>query len=263
MNFAHINGCLLHYRLSGPVGAPVLTFVNSLGTDARIWDRLIDRLNVSYRCLSFDKRGHGLSDSPAGEYRLEDHLDDLEGLLAHTDITRTAIIGVSIGGLIAQGLALRAPERIAALVLCNTAPRLGEPRTWTARIEQARADGLEPMADDIMARWFSPGFRSGQPHELRGWRNLFLRTDVTGYAATCATLRDADLSGEISAIEMPTLVIAGDADLAAPVELVRTCLAIPASQLKVLAGVGHLPPIERPALLSDVITEFLQGADFG
>jgi 3-oxoadipate enol-lactonase len=263
MTFARINGTLLHYRLTGPEGAPALVLVNSLGTDARIWDEVIAALSVQYRCLSYDKRGHGLSDAPAGDYALDDHLDDLTGLLVHCGLQRAAIVGVSIGGLIAQGLALRAPERVAALVLCCTAPRMGDAAMWTARIETARTNGLLPLADQVMERWFSPGFRAQRPDELSGWRNLFLRTDPLGYANTCATLRDTDLTAAIANIAAPALVVAGDVDLAAPVELVRNCLAIPGSRLEVLPGVGHIPSIEQPATLAALIRDFLKEVGHG
>ena len=263
MSFARINSCLLHYRLSGPEGAPALVFVNSLGTDARIWDEVIAALSSAYRCLSYDKRGHGLSDAPAGDYALDDHLSDLGGLMDHAGLDRAVVVGVSIGGLIAQGFALAAPERVAGLVLCCTAPRMGDAAMWTTRIETALTKGLEPMADPVMERWFSPGFRSERKTDLAGWRNLFLRTDPVGYARTCATLRDTDLSGAIVGIAAPTLIAAGDADLAAPVELVRNCTVIPGSRLEVLPGVGHIPSIEQPALLAGLVSDFLEEVGHG
>lgn len=263
MTFARINGTLLHYRLAGPEGAPALVFANSLGTDARIWDAVIAPLADRYRCLSYDKRGHGLSDAPEGDYRLDHHLDDLIGLFDHVGVDRAVVVGVSIGGLIAQGLALRAPERVAGLVLCCTAPRMGDAAMWSSRIETARAKGLAPLADPVMARWFSPDFRRDRPVDLSGWRNLFLRTDPLGYANTCATLRDTDLSADISRIWAPTLILAGDADLAAPVDLVRTCTAIPGSRLEILAGVGHIPSIEQPAVVAGLIADFLKEVGHG
>lgn len=263
MTFARINGTLLHFRLVGPEGAPALVFVNSLGTDARIWDDAIAALSVHCRCLSYDKRGHGLSDAPAGDYTLDDHLDDLTGLLDHAGIGPAVVVGVSVGGLIAQGLALRAPERVAGLVLCCTAPRMGDAAMWDARIETARTRGLLPLADPVMERWFSPGFRAQRPTDLAGWRNLFLRTDPQGYANTCATLRDTDLMDLISGISAPALVLAGEADLAAPVALVRNCLAIPGSRLEVLPGVGHIPSIEQPAVLAGLIQDFLKEVGHG
>lgn len=257
MDFARINGVLLHYRFSGPPDAPVVALTNSLGTDARIWDGVIARLASRYRVLSYDKRGHGLSDTPPGDYALDDHVDDLIGLLDRLSIGRLALAGVSVGGLIAQGLALRAPERLAALVLCDTAPKVGDAAGWNERIDTVRSQGLGAIADLVMDRWFSPGFQQQRGEELAGWRNLFLRSDPHGYVATCATLRDADLRGQIGAIAVPALVVAGESDRSTPVELVRSCAqGIPGARFEVLPGVGHIPSIEQPAVLAMLMTEF-------
>lgn len=258
MAFARINGTLLHFRTSGAQGAPALVFINSLGTDARIWDEVIAEFAETHFCLSYDKRGHGLSDTPRGDYRLDDHLDDLLGLTDHVGISSAVVVGVSIGGMIAQGLALRAPERVQGLVLCCTAPRMGDVAMWSARMDAVRTNGLLPLADPVMERWFSPGFRTDRSVELAGWRNLFLRTDPEGYANTCATLRDTDLAPSIPAIAAPTLIVAGGADLAAPVDLVRNCTAIPGSRFEVFEGVGHIPSIEQPARLAGLVHDFLK-----
>ena len=264
MNFARINGVLLHYRLSGPAGAPVVALANSLGTDARIWDGVIEHLFDRYRVLSYDKRGHGLSDTPPGDYGLGDHVDDLLGLLDHLAIDRLALAGVSVGGLIAQGLALRSPERLVALVLCDTAPKVGDAAGWNARIDTVRSQGLSAIADPVMDRWFSPGFQQQRQDELAGWRNLFLRSDPVGYAATCATLRDSDLTAQIGSIAVPTLVVAGEADRSTPVELVRACAeAIPGARFEILPGAGHIPSIEQPAVLAALMMDFLTEVGHG
>lgn len=264
MHFARINGVLLHYRLAGRDDAPVLVLVNSLGTDARIWDGVIALLADRYRILSYDKRGHGLSDSPVGDYSLDDHLDDLIGLLDHLGLGRIALAGVSIGGLIGQGFALRAPDRLAALVLCDTAPKVGDAAMWNGRIATVRSAGLGAIADPVMERWFSPDFRATRQTELAGWRNLFLRTDPAGYAATCATLRDTDLSGAIGAIAVPVLVVAGSEDRSTPVELVRFCAdAIAGARFEILDGAGHIPSIEQPERLAALMRTFLKEASHG
>jgi len=264
MDFTRINGILLHYRLAGPAGAPVLALVNSLGTDARIWDGVIEHLSPRYRILSYDKRGHGLSDAPPGDYALDQHVEDLLGLLDHLGISRLALAGVSIGGLIAQGLALRAPERLAALVLCDTAPKIGDAAGWNARIDTVRREGLGAIADVVMERWFSPGFQQQRADELAGWRNLFLRSDPLGYAATCATLRDTDLTAEIRGIATPTLVVAGEADRSTPVALVRACAAaIAGARFEILPDTGHIPSIERPDELAALMDGFLKETRHG
>lgn len=264
MAFARIDRNLLHYRLAGEDGSPPLVFVNSLGTDARIWDEVIARFSDRYLCLSYDKRGHGLSDAPGADYRLDDHLDDLEGLLDHVGIDKSVLVGVSVGGLIGQGLALRAPGRLVGLVLCDTAPKVGDASFWAQRMSAVRQNGMAAIADGIMERWFSPGFRRDRPDELAGWRNLFLRTHAAGYVATCATLRDTDLTDNVGAISPPALVVAGDADLATPVELVRALAAgMPNARFEVLAGAGHIPSIEQPENLSGLINAFLKEVGHG
>ena len=259
MDCVRINGVLLHYRLAGPAGAPVLALVHSLGTDARIWDGVIARLSPRYRILSYDKRGHGLSDTPSGDYALDDHIDDLTGLLDHLGIDKLALAGVSVGGLIAQGFALRARDRLAALILCDTAPKVGDAAGWNARIDTVRKDGLAAIADMVMDRWFSPGFQQQRTDELALWRNLFLRSDPKGYAATCATLRDTDLTTDISRIVTPTLVVAGEADRSTPPDLVRACAtAIAGARFQTMPDVGHIPSIEQPAELAALIEGFLK-----
>lgn len=260
MHFARINGLLIHYRLSGPSDAPVVVLVNSLGTDARIWDGVIDRLSGQYRVLSYDKRGHGLSDTPSGDYALRDHIDDLVGLLDHLGFDQVFLAGVSVGGLIAQGFALQVPGRLRGLVLCNTAPRMGDAAMWANRIQTVRDSGMASLADAVMERWFSPHYREHYAEDLAGWRNLFLRSGPDGYAATCATLRDTDLSEAIGSIALPTLIVAGEVDLAAPVDLVRNCTRIAGSRFEILPATGHIPSIERPERLAALMLSFFKEA---
>lgn len=264
MSFVRINGVLLHYRLAGPPAAPVIVFANSLGTDLRIWDEVIAQLATRYRMVTYDKRGHGLSDAPPGDYSLDDHVADLAGLLDHLGIERAALCGVSIGGLIAQGFALRHPERSDRLVLCDTASKFGDATLWNGRIAAIGTGGMAAIADAVMERWFSPGFFARKPDVLAGWRNLFLRSDAAGYMSTCATLRDADLSDQARDIACPVLVIAGSADKSTPVDLVRGLAeAIPGARFEVIDGAGHIPSIEQPEALAGLIANFLEEARHG
>lgn len=264
MSFARINGVLLHYRVQGWADAPVLALANSLGTDARIWDEVIERLAGDYRVVSYDKRGHGLSDAPPGDYTLDEHVDDLAGLLDFLGIGRLALAGVSVGGLIGQRFALRYPERLAALVLCDTAPRVGDAAMWNGRIAAVRAGGLESIADAVMVRWFTERYRRDEAVALAGWQNMFLRMPVDGYAGTCAALRDADLREEIGAIATPTLVVVGAEDLSTPVELVRDMASrIAGARFEIIADAGHIPSIEQPQALTDLIESFLKEVGHG
>lgn len=258
MPFVSIDGLLLHYQQQGPADAPVLALVNSLGTDARIWTNIVDRLSTRYRVITYDKRGHGLSDAPDGDYSLDQHVTDLIGILDHLKIDRLALAGVSVGGLIAQALALRYGERLEALILCDSAAKVGDEIMWNERITQVKSKGMTAIAGTVMMRWFSDSFRQDQPEALRGWRNMLLRTPVAGYAGTCATLRDSDLRNYLGGIAVPTLVVVGDQDRATSPDLVRsTAQSIPGARFEVIERSGHIPPIEQPEALGRLFQSFL------
>jgi 3-oxoadipate enol-lactonase len=258
MSFASIGGVTLHYRLTGPQDGSPLVLVNSLGTDLRIWDEVIARLATRHRILCYDKRGHGLSDAPAGPYGLDDHVGDLAGLLAHCGVKRAAICGISIGGMVAMRLATRHPGKVDSLVLCDTGPTIGTARMWDDRIARVRDEGLPALADELAGRWVSPAYPKLQPAAFAGWRNMLERCSPQGYVASCATVRDADLSAELSAIAAPTLVVVGANDLTTPPEVARRLAdAIPHARLRELGDTGHVPAIEQPGKLAELIREHM------
>ncbi|MET0941457.1 MAG: alpha/beta fold hydrolase, partial [Mesorhizobium sp.] len=138
MAFARVNGIVLHHEVRGPSQRPVLVFANALGTDFRIWNAVASQLEGRYRLVLYDKRGHGLSEATPAPYGMVDHVHDLAALLDHYGIERTAVVGASVGGLIAQGLAALRPDLVDALVLCDTAHKIGTDELWNARIDAVR-----------------------------------------------------------------------------------------------------------------------------
>jgi len=259
MSFIDVNGITLHYRLAGVPGGAPLVFVNSLGTDLRIWDEVVEHLADRYRILCYDKRGHGLSDAPPGPYGLDDLVGDLAGLTQRLEFQRFALAGVSVGGLIAQGFALAHGERLTSLILCDTAARIGSHASWSERIDLVRANGLAAVSDRLLERWFAPDFRAQRPADYAGWRTMLERTPLAGYVATCAALRDADLTEDVADIAVPALLVCGAEDSSTPVDLVRdTAARIPASHFEVIAGAGHLPCIEAPEPLARLIAGHLE-----
>ena len=150
-------------------------FVNSLGTDLRIWDAVADDLAADFPVLLYDKRGHGLSDVGGLDCSIADHADDLERLIDHVGATEVIVCGLSIGGLIAQQLAARRPERVRCLVLCDTAHKIGTAEFWNQRIAAVERDGIESIADGILERWFTPAFRRSEPSLFAGCRNMLVR----------------------------------------------------------------------------------------
>ena len=259
MKIAQVNSVALHYRLSGPEQAPALVFSNSLGTDYRIWDAVEAALRNRYRILCYDKRGHGLSDSPDGGWGMQQNVDDLAALMDHLGLKSAAVCGLSVGGLIAQGLAAERPDLVKLLILSDTAAKIGSPDMWAKRIARARQEGIGAIAGDILERWFSPDYITSAT-DFPMYRNMLVRTPVHGYATTCQCIADTDLFESTSALHLPSLAMVGDKDGATPPDLVReTAQLIDGCRFEVIRGAGHLPCVEKPeavvALLSEFMTE--------
>ncbi|WP_182086304.1 3-oxoadipate enol-lactonase [Aureimonas sp. ME7] len=256
MPFRSVNGIAIHYRLAGPPGRPRLAFLNSLGSDLRIWDEVVERLSRDHELLLYDMRGHGLSEETPPPYSLDLHLEDFTGLLDALGWERVVPVGLSVGGLVAQAFAARHPERVEALVLLDTAAKIGTTQSWNERIASVEENGLASISAAVVERWFGASFRSGEPAALRGWQAMLERTTVAGYAGTCAALRDADLRPECAAIRAPTLVAVGTEDLATPPALVRdTAERIAGSRFVEIPGAGHLPCIDQPVEIARLIDE--------
>ena len=248
----------LHWREDGDRDGRPIVFANSLGTDLRIWDKVLAQLPNGYRFIRFDKRGHGLSSYPAGHYTMDELTDDAEQLLEHLGINDCIFVGVSIGGMIGQNLAVRRPDLVARLILSNTATSMGDPQMWTERIKTIEKDGIDTLADSIMERWFSQQFL--QRPELEAWRNMLLRTPAIGYVGCCAAIAATDLHSQTAGLKLPVLAIAGSEDQACSAEAVQDMAnLIDGADFALLDGVGHLPSIETPERFSQLLSEFLDG----
>jgi len=181
---------------------------------------------------------------------------DLAALLDVLGVGRAAIVGMSIGGVIAQELTRQRPELVAALVLCDTAAKIGTDESWDERIAAVERGGIESVADPILERWFTPEFRSQRVAEFAGFRAMLTRTPKEGYLAACGALKRADLRPYAGAIEAPTLCLVGDQDGSTPVALVRqTAGLIKGSRFEIIEGAGHLSNVEKPAAVARLIAE--------
>lgn len=254
-----VNGVMLHYQLEGPQHLPLMVFSNSLGTDLRVWESLLPLLAPHYRFLRYDKRGHGLSACPPAPYQLQDHINDLIGLLDGLAVSQATLCGLSVGGMIVQGVAAQRPELVSNLIICDSAHKIGPAQGWEDRIHTVREHGLEHIADAVMERWFAAEFRTQRPNDLAAWRNMMARTPLEGYVGTCAAIRDADLTASSAQLTQPTLCVVGDQDGATPPALVESTAALIAnSQFVVIKGAGHLPSVEQPQQLAAAMLAFLQ-----
>ena len=259
MAFAKSADLTMHYRTAGPKNAPRVVFLNSLGTDCRIWDDLIFELDGRIRSLCYDERGQGLTDSPDVPYTIADHAEDLVGLLDHLRWGSTVLCGLSIGGMIAMEAAARRPDLVQSLVLADTSDVIGPREFWDDRIHQVRTGGLEPIAAGVMERWFGGSYLRHQPVAVKGWTTLLLRAPVVGYLGSCAALRDADLSGLLGDIKIPAVCICGSEDLSTPPSAVRgLARRLPDATYVEISGAGHLTPVERPAEFGRIVLRFLE-----
>jgi 3-oxoadipate enol-lactonase len=160
MRFVQANDLVIHYLDHGRRGGPPLVFINSLGTDFRIWTEVAGILAPDFRIVLYDKRGHGLSQSGPGQNDMADYASDLAALMDVVGVGRATIVGLSIGGMIAQEFYRQRPERVAALVLCDTAAKIGTDESWDQRIADVERGGIDAIADSVLERWFTADFRS-------------------------------------------------------------------------------------------------------
>jgi 3-oxoadipate enol-lactonase len=256
--FLTIGGITLHHRhIKASGNARPIIFINSLGTDFRIWDEIVSALDGEMPLLVYDKRGHGLSD--IGDIRsIDDHVDDLSGLIDHFELSKVVLCGLSVGGMIAQGLYARRPEIVEGLILCDTAHKIGTTDSWNTRIATVESKGIQAIADGVLKMWFTPAFHAARVAELDGYRNMMTRQALAGYIGTCAAVRDADFTDAARRIAVPTLCVAGDQDGSTPPDLVRSLAElIPAARFEIIRDAGHIPCVEQPEALVALIRSFI------
>ncbi|MDF3416112.1 3-oxoadipate enol-lactonase [Sulfitobacter sp. M57] len=251
------NGVTLHVQEAGdPNGQPVL-FSNSLGTDLRLWDEILPLLPDGLRILRYDTRGHGLSECPGGPYSMDALSRDAIALIEAMKLGPVIFVGLSIGGMIGQQLAARRPDLVIALVLSNTAVKMGDPQAWQDRIAAIQADGLAALESAVLDRWFGPDFRTSTNLPL--WGAMLARTPQAGYTACCAAIAGCDLTETTRVLRLPVLVIAGSDDGASPPDLVAaTAALIPKADFHVIDRTGHLPCVENSAAYAAILNPFLK-----
>lgn len=259
MDFVTVAGITLHYAREGVSDGIPLVFINSLGTDLRLWDGVVPYFTNRFTLIRYDKRGHGLSDCPPAPYSITDHAGDLAGLLDRLEVQKTILIGISVGGMIAQDFAATRPERVEALVLCDTRSKIGTAADWNERIDTLRQHGMDHLADAILARWFVPSFAEQSPEAYRGYYNMLTRTPVEGYTGTCEAIRDADLTEATGKIRVPSLVLCGSQDISTPPDLVRQLAdQLVNGRFEIIEAAAHLSCVEQPAAFAGRIDRFLK-----
>jgi 3-oxoadipate enol-lactonase len=248
----------LDHRLHGPDGAPALVLSNSLGTTQELWERQLSGLAERFRVLTYDHPGHGASSLPEQPYTIEAFARSLLALLDELGLERFSFCGVSIGGMVGMALALDAPERVERLVLSCTSAYLGPPNQWAERARLVRSDGVGAIADTVVGRWFTAELARDEPELVARFRATLAATPPEGYARCCEALGAWDARERISAISVPTLVVAGAEDPATPVEHADLIAArIHGARLLVLERAAHLANVERADTFTRAVLEHL------
>jgi 3-oxoadipate enol-lactonase len=228
-----------------------------LGLNNGMWAFQAHALASRYRVIRYDMRGHGESEAPAGFYSMERLGRDALCVLDSLGIPRAAICGLSIGGMVSQWVAANAAPRVTKLVLANTSTYMGPPQVLQNRIETVLSKGMAAVADILMERWFTDGFRAARPDRVDFIRSMLLSTPAQGYAGCCAAVRDMDHRSILGAITAPTLVIGGRFDASTPLaKAEELAAAITGADLCVL-DTAHLSSIEREGEFTAALNEFL------
>jgi len=255
------NGIQMNYELSGRKGAPIVVLSHSLSSSLLMWNPQMDVLNLYFQVLLYDIRGHGDSDTPLGVYTLELLENDAIGLLDALNINQVHFIGLSMGGMIGQCLALNYPHRLKSLVLCDTAsviPSDAQP-IWQERIDKARKKGMEALLEETMERWFTPAFLTKNSQMLALIQKQFLATPVSGYIGCAEAIRKLNYLDRLSEIKMPTLIMVGEDDPATPVSAsVAMHERISNSKLVILPSARHLSNVEQTEAFNTALLTFLK-----
>jgi 3-oxoadipate enol-lactonase/4-carboxymuconolactone decarboxylase len=259
MMFVEANGILQHVEVEGPPGAPPVLLLHSIGTSLEIWSPQARALSRAFLVIRPDLRGHGLSEVPAGPYTIDQLVDDAMGLMDALKVQSAHIVGLSLGGLVAQRFAQRAPDRVRRLALVSTALAIGTEALWRDRAQRVRKEGLAGLADEIVARWVPPA--ASDSSEARALRCILMRTAPEAYAGACEAIGGTDLSAGAKDVKATTLVVAGDRDIATPLASARTLVdSIPSATLVVIDRVAHVPNFDPEDRLSAILLGFLAPA---
>jgi 3-oxoadipate enol-lactonase len=255
-----INGIQINYEVSGRQGAQVVVLSHSLGSSMAMWDPQIEALESHYRVVRYDMRGHGGSNAPQGSYTLEQLGEDAVALLDALGIQTVHWVGLSIGGMIGQCIALEHADRLRSIVLCDTAAAVPEDAQAMRkeRIHTARGKGLEALVEPTMDRWFTPAYRRKNPPLLERIRKQFLATPVEGYIGCSEAIGELNYLERLHEIRTPTLIIVGEDDQGTPVRSSEAIHErISDSRLVVLPSAAHLSNVEQAEAFTRALMEFL------
>jgi 3-oxoadipate enol-lactonase len=252
------NGIDIHFEIRGQ--GPWVVLSHSLACDRSMWDEQMEALSARYRVLRYDTRGHGRSTATSAPYTLEVLAEDLAQLLGALGIERPHFVGLSMGGMIGQTLAVRAPGAFRTLTLCDTtsAYPASVAAVWDERIRTAREKGMPALVESTLSRWFTEEFRRARPDVVRRFASLISATPVEGYIGCSQALVKIDVTERLRTLAMPALAIVGERDPGTPVAMARTIAEnLPGARLAVIPRAAHISNVEQPDAFNRLLLEFL------
>jgi len=254
------NGTKISFRIDGEGNSPTVVMSHSLASSSMMWDVQIPALLHRYRVVRFDTRGHGDSDAPHGAYDLEQLSDDAIAVIEANADQPVHWVGLSMGGMIGQYIAMKRPDLLRSLVLCDTSAQI-PPETqpaWDDRLDQVRDGGMNALSEATIQRWFTPNYIREEPPAVMAIRAQIETTSVAGYIGCVEAIRKLDILDRIGAIELPTLVIVGEDDPGTPVSAADAIHArISGSELVILPNASHFSNVEQADAFTDALMEFL------
>lgn len=248
------------YDVAG--SGPAVVLVHGLGLNRRSWRWQVPELSRSYRVITYDLHGHGQSSPPPQQPSLTLFADQLLELLGHLGIGSAAVLGFSLGGMIARRFAMDHPERLWALGILHSAHARDHAARAAvqARVEQARREGPAATVEAALERWFSGGFRAANPAVMNDVREWIMANRKEVYAPIYQVLVDGvdELVAPRPAIEVPALVMTGDEDFGNSPAMSRAIAAeLPRSELVILPGLRHMALAEAPDVFNRHLLAFL------
>jgi 3-oxoadipate enol-lactonase len=259
MPFVNINNNNCYYEFDDFGQKEVIVFSNSLGTNLTMWEQQVDILSHHFNVLRYDTRGHGQSEGSklANEsYEIGTLGQDVLALMDHLKLSKVHFCGLSMGGLIGQWLGINAPDRFEKIIIANTAAKIGNADGWNQRIEYIAENGLGSITAATAERWFTESFRNKHPEAVANVLENFVKTNLSGYAACCAAVRDADFRTELHLLEVPTLVISGSKDPVTTVDDAKFLVKrIPVAS-HVSLSAAHLSNLEKGEEFAKLILHF-------
>ena len=262
MPHVDINGIKIEYKVDGKEGAPYVTFITGIANDLTLWDDQAAVLGKDYRILRYDLRGHGDTQATEGDYSIELLLRDLVGLLNELNIQKTHLVGLGLGGALAQGFAIENSHRVNALVPCCCRAKMVPEfaAMWHKLREAVGMDGVEVIVEPTVQRWFSDEFRAANPQVVQKMGNMIRGTTTLGYLGVTAAFLGLNIEDKLPQIKAPTLYVSGAEDkLGGPPDLMNELAKkVAGAQHRSIPKAAHIANVQNPSSFNTVVGDFLK-----